>query len=153
MARARKPVQMKVKKTQGRGPRTRLVLPTGIPYPGLDLTPAEKKHYNKMAKMFYEKDIIKHLDAYILSMMAKTAHELEVLETEINGEYTYKSTGGRNGDQIKANPLLNQYNLAMQRMRQLMGECGMTPAARMKIESTEGKQMDIFESAPMAVMK
>jgi P27 family predicted phage terminase small subunit len=153
MARSRKPVQMKVKKTQGRGPRTRLVLPTGIPYPGLELTHPEKKHYNRIAKEFYDLDIVKNLDYMWLAMLAITANEIEQLKKEIGSERIYETGEGRNGNQRKANPLLNQYNLAMQRQRQLLSEGGMTPAARMKLESTEGKQMDIFDSAPMAVMK
>ena len=79
-------------------------------------------------------------DEFALAMLATTIHEVEICTAMIEDVGRTYVTTNQNGDKlIRGHPLIGQRADAMRRAQSLLGEFGLTPAARSKVSVIKDK--------------
>ncbi|WP_272575918.1 MULTISPECIES: phage terminase small subunit P27 family [unclassified Providencia] len=117
--------------------------------------PPVPKYFDKRGKYWFKKigeelnalGVMSTLDAKALELLIEAyveyRHHCEILEVE---GYTYNTTS-MTGDTIKkAHPAAVMKSDAFKRIRAMLGEFGMTPAARSKVTINTPAEEDPFEA-------
>lgn len=144
MAPKKKPVRMKVLKTQKRDLINTPQLPTGMPEPPEFLNPLQLEYYLEYAKQFDSMKILTQVDAQSVANLAIHTALRDELQEDISTHGIMYESKGRNGVQKKVNPAVAQLSKTLNDMRLLMAEFGLTPSSRTKIQTEDGQQAELF---------
>jgi P27 family predicted phage terminase small subunit len=150
MAIKKKPVQMKILKTQTRDKINTPQLPKGMPEPPDFLTPPQLKYYFEYAHQFHSMKILTQVDAQSVANLSVMTELRDVLQNDIKENGATYVSNGRNGEQKKINPSVAELGKVINSLRLLMAEFGLTPSSRTKIQTDEGQQTQLFGNMQLA---
>ncbi len=120
--------------------------PSGVPPTPKHLSKQGKYWFKRMADELDEIGVLSQLDAKALELLVEAyveyRHHCEVLDKE---GYTYKNQT-ESGLMIKTHPATIMKADVWKRIRAMLSEFGMTPAARTKVNAKSPEQDDPLEA-------
>jgi len=111
----------------------------GVPQMPASLSAAAKREWKRLAALLDQMGVLTVVDQDVLMLTAEACARLKELSKAIAKHGTvYKTENVTGARVVKPRPEVQQYESTARRLQSLLGELGLTPAARSRVAKAAG---------------